>query len=136
MELRTLPKLKDVSYVVQAPVEPIWVSKLRPPNTYANGYAAGNCTAYVASRLPIPNDWGNANNWAYAASIAGYTVSNVPKAGSIAQTSGDSYLGHVAVVESVNPDGSFVISEMNYAGLYSVDTRVTSSLEFPTFIYV
>ena len=116
------------------PLSPVYVNKLRPFGTYANSYDWGNCTFYVASRLPIPNDWNNANNWAYAATLAGYTVSSVPKAGEIAQTTGDSWAGHVAVVESVNPDGSFVISEMNAEGLGVIDSRITSTAEFPNFI--
>lgn len=116
-------------------LEPVWVNKLRPYGTYANDYAPGNCTWYVASRLPLPGSMGNANNWAYAASLAGLTVSSVPKPGSVAQTAGDSWLGHVAVVESVNPDGSFVISEMNYLGLGLVDSRAATTAEFPNFIY-
>lgn len=122
--------------MAQAPVEPVWVSKLRPPDTYPNGYAPGNCTAGVASRLPIPDNWGNANNWFYAAAMAGYAEGYAPKEGSIAQTSGDSWAGHVAVVLSVNPDGSFLIWEENYNGLFSVDERLATTAEFPDFIYV
>lgn len=128
--------LKTPPLPSQESLQLVYLNKLRPYGTYANDYAPGNCTAFVASRLPIPNNWGNANSWAYSASLAGYTVSSVPRAGEIAQTSGDSWLGHVAVVESVNPDGSFIISEMNFNGLFSIDTRPATTAEFPNFIYI
>lgn len=37
------------------------------------GYPAGQCTAYVASRLSwVPSDWGNADQWLLDASEAGF----------------------------------------------------------------
>ncbi|MBR2836779.1 LysM peptidoglycan-binding domain-containing protein [Candidatus Saccharibacteria bacterium] len=56
---------------------------------------------------------GNANNWAYAATNLGLSVNNTPSAGAIFQTTSGWY-GHVGYVESVNPDGSIVVTEMNY----------------------
>ncbi len=109
--------------------------ELKPFGTYLNLYAYGNCTAGVASRLPIPNNWGNANNWAYSALSSGYTVSSVPKVGAIAQTGGDSWLGHVGVVVGLNPNGSFTVWEENFDGLGMTDTRNTTTAEFPNFIY-
>lgn len=118
-------------------LQPVYINKLRAIGTYANSYAPGNCTAGVASRLPIPDNWGNANSWSYNAILAGYTVSSIPKVGSIAQTSGDSYLGHVGIVLSVNPDGSFLIWEENGTyGLFTADERTATTAEFPNFIYV
>lgn len=97
----------------------------------------GWCTFGAASRLPVPSGWGNANSWALSATLAGYKVSSIPKEGTVAQTVGDSFMGHVAVVESVNPDGSFVIWEENgMYGLGTFDTRTTTTAEFSTFIYV
>lgn len=101
-----------------------------------NLYAYGNCTAYVASKLPVPDNWGNANEWAVSAAAQGYTVSDTPKVGAIAQTGGDSSLGHVAIVSSINDDGSFTVSEMNYYGLGVIDERITSTAEFQSFIYI
>ena len=31
--------------------------------------------------------------------------------------------GHVAIVESINPDGSITVSEMNYAGFNVISNR-------------
>jgi surface antigen len=99
-----------------------------------NSFVPGQCTWGIASRLPIT--WsGNANEWAVNAQAQGIEVTNTPTVGSIAQTSGDSYLGHVALVESLNPDGSFVVWEMNGAnGPFTTDERTTTTAEFPNFI--
>lgn len=134
-DIKPLIAIKEPTAVPQTTLELMWVNKLRPYGTYPNLYAPGNCTLYVASRLQIPNNWGNANNWANAARVAGFTISGTPKDGVIAQTGGDSWAGHVAVVESVNPDGSFVISEMNAQGYGVIDSRTTTTAEFPNFIY-
>src|ERR1019366_1757483 len=78
--------------------------------TFANTYAWGNCTYYVASRRRIPNRWGNAVNWYYAAQRAGYSVGTEPAVGAIAWTSAG-WAGHVAIVEAIS-GGSVRVSEM------------------------
>jgi N-acetylmuramoyl-L-alanine amidase len=79
-----------------------------------NGYAYGFCTWYVANRVAMPSNWGNANTWDNYARLSGWTVSSIPRAGAIAQTDSMSYLGHVAYVEAVSPDGSQIkYSDMN-----------------------
>jgi surface antigen len=85
-----------------------------------NTYAWGNCTWWVAilrsrNSNPIPNSWGNATTWASRAADDGYLVDHTPAPGAIMQRSGG--LGHVAFVESVDPDGTWHISEMNVVGL-------------------
>ena len=76
-----------------------------------NGYDFGWCTWYVASRISMPSNWGNASTWAYYAALSGWTVSRTPVVGAIVQTSeGD----HVGYVEQVSADGSQIIySDMN-----------------------
>ena len=95
-----------------------------------DNYAPGNCTYWVYARraqvgLPIPNSWGNADTWAFYAGIAGYTVDHTPSQYAIMQSSVDTVYGpgHVAFVESVDPDGTWNISEMNAVGLYIVDHK-------------
>lgn len=94
-----------------------------------DGYAPGNCTYWVYSRRaqvgePIPNSWGNASSWALNAQLEGYTVDHTPSQYAIMQISTvDKGLGHVAFVESVDPDGTWNISEMNVLGLYIVDHK-------------
>lgn len=91
-----------------------------------NRYAFGNCTWYAYERRlqlgrPVGSFWGNAATWAMYARAAGYLVNNTPAPGAIMQNGGG--YGHVAVVESMGPDGSITVSEMNYAGNFN---RVTS----------
>lgn len=87
-----------------------WVS--RYPCLYGNnGYDYGWCTWYVASRIAMPSNWGNASTWAYYAARSGWTVSKTPRVGAIMQSSSGN---HVAYVEQVSADGSQVIfSDMN-----------------------
>lgn len=98
-----------------------------------NGYDFGNCTWYVASQVNVPSNWGNANTWAYYARLSGWNVNSRPAAGAIAQTSAG-YFGHVALVKSVNKNGTLTISEMNFAGFDVVDTRTVSASEFQNYI--
>lgn len=88
-----------------------------------NWYYWGDCTWYAFERRkelgkPVGNNWGNATNWASQARSAGYTVNNRPSVGAIIQayawTNNAWGMGHVGVVERVNPDGSIMISEMNF----------------------
>ena len=96
----------------------------QPPHlgNYANGkFAYGFCTWYVASRRPVP--WtGDAWMWWGNAKAMGFPEGQTPQPGAIMVT-WESWVGHVAYVEQVNVDGSWVVSEMNYAGWGRIDTR-------------
>lgn len=95
----------------------------------------GQCTWYVASRRPVP--WnGDAGDWFAAAQNLGWPTGQIPQVGAIMVT-WESWYGHVAYVERVNPDGSWVVSEMNYAGWGEVDQRTIKpgSLPLIGFIY-
>lgn len=107
-----------------------------------NAYAGGNCTWYAFNRRPdIGSFWGDARTWDDSARAAGYRVDKIPEVGSIAQweayASSDVWgYGHVAIVESINGDGTITISEMNYAGrLYTVTTRTISVSNVSNFIH-
>jgi surface antigen len=88
-----------------------------------NGYDPGWCTWYVANRRaelgnPVPNNLGNAYTWYRIAAAEGLPTGFVPKAGAVmVYEAGD----HVTVVEQINDDGSFWISEMNDYGQVSID---------------
>lgn len=100
-----------------------------------NTYAAGNCTWYAKSRRPdLPNNLGNANTWYSRAAAQGWNVGSTAKKGAVGvDTSG--WLGHVVYVEGMSIDGQWVtISEMNYRGLYSMNTRTVHYTEFK-YIY-
>lgn len=100
-----------------------------------NTYTPGNCTWYVKSRRPdIPNSLGNANTWYYRAAAQGWNVGSTPKKGAVGTTTAGS-LGHVVYVEGISLDGQWVtISEMNYGGLYHMNTRTVYYTEFQ-YIY-
>lgn len=90
-----------------------------------NYYTWGDCTWYAFERRKelgkaVGNNWGNATSWASKARGEGHSVSNTPSVGAIIQSNAwtnNSYgMGHVGVVEQVNPDGSILVSEMNFGG--------------------
>ena len=100
-----------------------------------NHFAFGYCTWYVASRRYIP--WfGNAIQWWPNARAYGYPEGQAPVVGAVMVTR-ESYLGHVAYVESVNGDGSWTVSEMNYVAWDVVDRRTIFPGQVPLvgFIY-
>lgn len=83
-------------------------------------YGAGQCTQWAwYKRQDLPNTLGNANTWARNAAAYGYLVDRTPSAGAVIQSSSGWY-GHVGYVEAVNPDGSIVVTEMNYGIPYRV----------------
>ena len=87
----------------------------------ATGFPPGWCTYYVATKRNVT--WrGDAGFWYQNASAAGYPVGPKPKVGAIMVT-WESYLGHVAYVESVNADGSWTVSEMNFVAFGVISTR-------------
>lgn len=79
----------------------------------SNGYDYGYCTWYVANRIAVPSNWGNANTWDNLAPRSGWVVSTAPRVGAIAQTDRGSE-GHVAVVVEVSEDGTQIkYADMN-----------------------
>jgi LysM repeat protein len=71
----------------------------------------GQCTYYVASRRDVT--WGG-NAWAWFENANGLRPEGrVPVAGSIVVFHAG-WFGHVAYIENVNADGSFVVTEMNF----------------------
>lgn len=87
------------------------------------GFFQGQCVSWVAYRLAQRNGiafsnwyegrhWGSAQYWRKIAKDLGHQVDEVPAVGAV----GWYKRGHVSYVESVNSDGSVVISEMNIDG--------------------
>jgi len=80
-------------------------------------YAHGRMLQLGYSKAALDTMWGNAGTWDNTAKN-GATVSNTPQAPSIAVwepgVGGAGGVGHVAVVERVNSDGSILISESNW----------------------
>lgn len=98
-----------------------------------NAYELGNCTWYVYNRfaqigIGIYPYLGNANQWVDSGQAQGYEISTTPKPGSAVVfmngVAGASPIyGHVGFCEYVNSDGSFLMSEMNFGGLYVTTWR-------------
>jgi LysM repeat protein len=86
-----------------------------------NKFPVGWCTYYVATKRNVT--WnGDAGYWYANAAAQGYSVGSTPKVGSIMVT-WESWAGHVAYVEAVNPDGSWMVSEMNWVAFDVIDER-------------
>jgi surface antigen len=101
-----------------------------------NHFPWGQCTYYVATRRNVP--WnGNAWQWFGAAQSYGMATGSRPRPGAIMVTWESRYYGHVAIVEQVYGDGSYLISEMNYRGLGIVDYRhiIPGQVPLIGFIY-
>jgi surface antigen len=111
---------------------PAWA--VGPVTGAANGFAYGYCTWWVAHKRYIP--WrGNAYQWWWNARAFGFAEGATPRPGAVMVMgiSGTSPQGHVAYVESVNANGSFLVSEMNWWGVPGggwnrVDYRTVSSM--------
>ena len=116
----------------RTPAGPAWAAG--PVTGASNGFSYGYCTWWVAHKRYVP--WrGNAAQWWWNARSFGYAEGSAPRTGAIMVMgySGSSPQGHVAYVESVNPNGSFLVSEMNWWGVPGggwgrVDYRTVSSM--------
>jgi len=87
-----------------------------------NGYDFGWCTWYASKRRaeigrPVPSNLGNAYSWYRIARAQGLPTGLAPAVGAVAVNEGGN---HVMVVEQVNEDGSFWVSEMNSHGVTSI----------------
>ncbi|HFU4012769.1 TPA: peptidoglycan hydrolase PcsB [Streptococcus suis] len=80
-----------------------------------NTYPIGQCTWGAKQVAPwVGNYWGNANQWLYSASAAGFSTGSTPVVGAVAVWTSGAY-GHVAVVTAVNGFQIQVV-ESNYNG--------------------
>jgi phage tail protein X len=114
-------------------ISPVWSGG-------GSGYPFGQCTWYVNTRRPAP--WGgNAWEWYGRARAWGRPEGPAPRVGAIMVTWESPYWGHVAYVEKVNSDGSWLVSEMNYytdgGGWGRIDYRrvVPGTIPLIGFIY-
>jgi len=103
---------------------------------YDPHFPFGQCTWYVATKVVIP--WhGDAWTWYSNAQSAGWAVGSTPRVGGVMVTWESRIFGHVSYVESINADGSWVVSEMNYVGWGVIDQRTVRPGQVPLigFIY-
>ncbi|MBE3600760.1 phage tail tip lysozyme [Streptococcus agalactiae] len=109
-----------------------------------NTYPVGQCTWYVYNRLteagvPTYNALGNGQDWVRNIVAKGWTFSSTPVAGAVCSTAGGfdytmAAYGHVSYVEYVNEDGTFLVSECNYAGVQNqIHWAVKSNQSYFTF---
>lgn len=90
------------------------------------------CTDYVHSMRPDVPVYGNAGyNWISAAQAQGKATGSTPQVGAIAVMP-----GHVAYVEQVNSDGSYIVSEMGWNYQQgNFNRRLVQPGGFGAFIY-
>jgi peptidoglycan endopeptidase LytE len=103
------------------------VPAVPPQGLLHDGFPFGQCTYYVATRRAV-NWGGNAIDW-WRAADGKRPEGHLPIQGAIVVFN-IGWVGHVAYVEKVNLDGTFLISEMNYhadgGGWGRVDYRTIS----------
>lgn len=110
--------IKKVSSVTSAKTATL---KVKLDNSGGNHFTWGYCTWYVAERRNVP--WfGNAGTWLTGARGAGFATGNAPTVGAIMVTSEGS-VGHAAIVDAVNSDGTITVSEMNFRGFGVISSR-------------
>jgi surface antigen len=111
--------------------------------TPGNTNAWGNCTWYAWERRyemgrPLPSGaLGNAAQWNTSLGAMGYRVDSVPEVGAIFQNGGG--YGHVGIVESIQGDGSIIVSEMNNysgGGYNGINDRVIPANQIGMFNYI
>lgn len=106
------------------------------------GSVLANCTGYCQGRwmeLGGTNSpyafTGNAREWLAEAKQAGYSTGSEPQLGAIVCFDGwgDNPNGHVAIVESISSDGSYIqCSESNWGNKGDVNTHI---FEYPVTRY-
>lgn len=97
-----------------------------------SGYPVGQCTWYAYNRLvelgaitDLSGSYGhlgNGQDWVRNLVAKGWRYSSTPAKGAVVSTAGGfdgtfAQYGHVGIVEVVNSDGSFLVSECNYNGV-------------------
>lgn len=114
-----------------------------------SGYPVGQCTWYAYNRLvelgkitDLSGSYGylgNGQDWVRNLTAKGWHYSNTPSVGAVCSTAGGfdgtlAIYGHVMIVEAVNPDGSFLVSECNYLGNQTqIHWRVCRPASYYTF---
>lgn len=109
-----------------------------------NGYIRGYCTWHVANRRaavgnPLPSNLGNASSWYRNAIANGMAVGYEPRQYAVlwhVDTSIAGGLGHVGFVERINPDGSILVSDMNYPRYGQITTRTIQPSEFGNYRFI
>lgn len=119
-------------------------------------YAYGQCTWGVAARMnqlglklkgrngekiSIINTMGNGQDWVATASSLGGETGSTPRAGAIVSFVGGTHgtpasYGHVAFVEKVYDDGSFLVSETNYGATLTIPLEKSLKQIVPSVLLI
>lgn len=122
------PELVELAPLPEKPLEP----PIRPSDG-TNTYEPLSCTWWVKQWKPsVPNSWGNANTWDDRAATDGWTVSDTPVPGAVAQSDRGGW-GHVALVLEVYGN-TILIQEGNYDYAGSTRTKTVPTSSY-TYIY-
>jgi hypothetical protein len=104
----------------------------------ARGFGYRNCTDFVAYELGFDASvvHGNAAQW--KAQVPPEKVTSRPTVGAVAWWGPELFggFGHVAVVLSVNADGSSVVGEYNYSSDGTYDTRIVPPRGADAFLHI
>lgn len=103
-----------------------------------NGYFCGWCTWWAANRRaqighPVPSNLGDAYTWGIIGPSEGLGKGSKPQAGAVIWMPS---INHVGFVESVKPDGSVYISDMNFSGWNVVTYRTLTASEASNYSYL
>jgi surface antigen len=106
-----------------------------------NGYDFGYCTWHASNRRaavgkPIPANLGNASTWKSRAQFAGLATGSTPQQYAVLWHPPFDYYGHVAFVEEMYPDGSILVSDMNYGGWNRITTRTLTPAQAAAYQYI
>jgi surface antigen len=98
-------------------------------------YIYGQCTYFVARSLDwVPGGLGNAGDWFQNARARGMRTSGTPHAGDVVVYRAGwipmSPLGHVAVVDAVQPGGKFTVTEMTNGAVSTRQSNMMGVLGF------
>jgi hypothetical protein len=133
--LRPIPKARK-ELPPRKEIPPQISLKRGGPNRAGPWFPYGWCTYWASLKYGGTGWSGNANQWLAGAKASGYATGSTPRVGAIIQTN-EGWVGHVGYVEEVYGDGSFSLSEMNYAGFGVVSHRklTTGDPRIVGFIY-
>lgn len=117
------------------------------PSDYGGIHPEGECTYYVDNRrreigTPLENSrLGDAGSWVPKAEASDMSTGNAPSAGAVmvydyCQLNVSCRYGHVAFVETVNEDGSIVVSEMNWEAHNVINYRTVSASDAEQLEYI
>ena len=135
-----------------------WAGQVEAPNPITGMYYV-NCTDFALWRLnqqvgaTDPNHpkytngnfasvtLGNGGDWATAWRAKGWPADNTPEVGAMAHfapgaVGASQTYGHIAVVQSINDDGTVTIEEYNGAVPYKYNTRNVPADGVTTYLHI